>query len=250
MTGTCLILGVTSDLGRHCAHAWREAGWRVIGTHRAEADGDRIPEGIETLVLNLASSEDLARCLELLPSCPELTISCAATYPEPETDALSLAELQNVFSVNALSAYALMRALLQRREPSQRAAFVLLGTTAMFNADLGSGVYAASKAALRVLCAALADECRGTQAAAMYLVLGHLANERKLNEIAGIAERHGVPVEEVRRRFLRKAEPGAMVDDFIGFDLCVNAIRYLSEIGPMGNGTVLRLDGGASGTLV
>ena len=155
-----------------------------------------------------------------------------------------------MFAVNALTPYLFVRELLQRADPDRHSAFVFLATSAMFNANKASGVYAASKAAVRVLCAALADECRGTNTSVSCLVLGHIANQRKLNELSALAKRHKADLSDMRKRFLRKAEPNAVIDDFIGFNLCVDAIAHLANIGPLGNGTLMRLDGGASGTLV
>ena len=60
---TVLITGCSSGIGLDAAHHMRARGWRVIATCRKEADIQaRRDEGFETLHLELADEDSVARC--------------------------------------------------------------------------------------------------------------------------------------------------------------------------------------------
>ena len=245
-----LIFGVTSELGQHCARVWLAEGWRVTGTsRRAEVDLPAL-EGVELQQLDFNDQADVERWVGTLDDCPDLVLFAAADYPEGDADGISLSDASRVFSVNALAPFWLSMQLLGKKSPEQFSCFIFCGTCAMYNADRGSGVYGASKAALRVLSATVADYCAGANAAAADLILGHLKNQWKLDQMAALAEKFEVPQQEVTNRYLKKSEPNIKVDHFIDFAHCERAIRYIYETGASANGMSLRLDGGAAGSYI
>ncbi len=243
-----LIFGVTSELGQYCAQAWQKEGWRVTGTSRNKESDLKSLEGVLIHQVDFSQSADVERWVSEMDECPDLVVFAPAEYSNEDPSEMSLADFSRIFSVNALSPFWLSLQLLKKKAASRFACFIFIGSCAMYNADRGSAVYGASKAALKVLSAGVADFCAGQNAAAADLILGHLKNQWKLDQIAALAEKYQVSIEEVRLRYLTKSEPNIKLDHFIEFSACSRAIQYIYETGSSANGMALRLDGGAAGS--
>jgi NAD(P)-dependent dehydrogenase (short-subunit alcohol dehydrogenase family) len=174
----------------------------------------------------------------------------AAVVAPPEPATLSLAELDAVFRINALAPYRLSTLLLDLPRDDRPVMVVCVLSEAMFHADERSGVYAASKAALRVLAGSLAASCRGTGAAVVSLVLGPLATPSWMGQIDRLAEEREQDPGEFARQVLKRLHPGLAIEDFIDLEACCRAVAHMFELGPVANGMVYRLDGGSAGTLI
>jgi hypothetical protein len=82
------------------------------------------------------------------------------------------------------------------------------------------------------------------------LLLGPLADERKLHELSEIARRRGTSTAEVTKAFLRKANPSYVTDSLIDLDACFRSVEYIAGLGRSANGMVCRVDGGSAGSLI
>lgn len=247
----CLITGATSGLGLHSVGSLARAGWRVIATGRQSATSVQLPGGVSYIEADLSDENAVIQLADGMNSCPDLVVHCAVAYPNPElADNARFDGLSQLFRVNAFAPFLLSNELLVKKKPDQFSCFVFVNSEAIFSADTRSGPYAASKAALRILASAFADRCRGQNAASTTLLLGPLANPKKIEELSAIAERRSSSVAEITKLFLRKSNPRLVIDNLLDFDACAKSISYLADLGPMANGMVLRLDGGSAGSLI
>lgn len=243
------MTGVGGGLGSHLAGYLIDRGWQVTGVGRTAAGAESVPSRVRYVEADLATDEGVAGIAGRFATTPDLVVHAATVYPR-EPDRLSPAELDGVFRVNALAPYRLSKLLLDLQREDRPVTVVCINSEAMFHADEASGVYAASKAALRVLTASLAASCRGRDAAAVSLVLGPLATPSRRAEIDRLAQRHGRDPAELTRSLLKKSNPDLVIDDFIDLDACCRVIEHVSGLGPVANGVVYRLDGGSAGTLI
>lgn len=277
-SGTALVTGAGGGLGGYLARRLAEDGWAVTGVLRpagppadgapAEpASGDQRapgdapasgaepasaevpPPGVTLVRADLATDAGLAALLAACPVPPRLLVHCAVSYPTAVAD-LAPADLDAVFRVNAVAPYELSRRLLARTDADTPMTVVCVNSEAMYRADDRSGVYGASKAALRVLTTALAAGCRGTGNAVASLVLGPLATPRRMAELAGLAVKHGRAVPELAALALRKTNPDLVLTHFIELESCHRSVTYVAGLGPTANGMVCRLDGGSAGSLI
>jgi NAD(P)-dependent dehydrogenase (short-subunit alcohol dehydrogenase family) len=246
--GECIVTGVTSGLGAHAATILAQEGWHVTGIGRKPPTHENVPGGIAYVQADLANEDDLVALPSRIGACPHLFIHCAVSYPSAHDR--KVGTIENVFRVNAFAPYQLTLDFLALKPEAQFASFVVVNSEAMFNADGQSGIYGASKAALRVLTSAMAHGCRGRNASVSTLLLGPLANDQKKREIEQIAQRKGVSPQEITRLFLRKSNSNLVIDDLIGFEACLACIRCIYELGVTANGMMCRLDGGAGGSLI
>jgi short-subunit dehydrogenase len=244
----CVVTGVTRGLGAHAATVLAREGWQVTGIGRKPPEHPDVPAGIAYVQADLSNVDNLAALPARIGACPDLFIHCAVTYAG--VGAAGPAPIEEIFRVNAIAPYQLTLDFLKLKPKEQFASVIVVNSEAMFNADEKSGVYGASKAALKVLTSALAHGCRGQHVSVSTLLLGPLANEQKRQEIENLARRKAVSPQELTRLFLRKSNPNLVLSDFIEFDTCLTCIRCIHELGVAANGMVCRLDGGAAGSLI
>ncbi|MEU1513187.1 SDR family oxidoreductase [Streptomyces sp. NPDC005811] len=239
-----LVIGGSRGVGARLATRLSEHGWAVTATGRRQRSDTGFPDGVKYKRLDLAADTAVKESAELLRSLrPRLVVHNAAIYPTAEPD---LAECETVFRVNALVPHQVLADYL----PGADCTCVLVNSDSIYHANRTSGVYAASKAALRVLASALADRCRGSRACVATLLLGPLADDRKAEQFEQIAQMRQLPPEEVAKAFLRRSNPSYVVDSLVDLDACVRSVEYLVDLGTQANGMLCRLDGGSAGSLL
>lgn len=239
-----LITGATSGLGAYTATKHVSRGGLVVAVGRKPPDDPTVPSGVDYIQADLAAPGAPERIVARLTRRPTLILHCAVSYPSADSD------LETLFQINTFAPFRLTRAVLAKPCDADApvCSVVTVNSEAISNADAVSGPYAASKAALRVMTAALAHEARESNAAVATLLLGPLANPSKREELARIAARKGLEVAAVTRLFLRKSNPNLVIDDLLGFEQCLVCIDAIKALGRAANGMVCRLDGGAGGS--
>lgn len=243
------VTGVSRGLGAHLARHLAADGWEVAGVSRS---GPRDEEPFRHVAHDLARSdgvEDLVHIAVGEQGCPDLVVLNAVTYPDADA-ADPVAEAERVMRVNALVPYLFGQALLRTIDATRPTTVVVLNSESMFHADATSGVYPASKAALRVLTTSLAAQARESASCVATLLLGPLANEEKVRDLRKVATSRNVTEEDITRTFLRRSNPDLVIDRLIDFDVCARTVQHLAGLGHVGNGTVCRIDGGSAGSLV
>jgi 3-oxoacyl-[acyl-carrier protein] reductase len=245
-----LVTGASAGLGRHLAQGLAAKGWSVTGIGGRAAGRDTAGD-FTYLQADLSNLDTIDAMTAALGQSPDLVVHCAASYPDPAAMAAAgPAGLESMFRVNALAPYLLTRKLLTARPADVFCCTVVVNSEAIFAADKNSAPYAATKAALRVLTAGLADECRGANASVATLLLGPLASPGKLASIRALASKRGVREDEITRTFLDRSNPNLVIDQLIDYDACLRSVEYLADLGPIANGMLCRLDGGSAGSLI
>lgn len=248
---SCLVTGATSGLGHYCATVLAESGWSVTATGRRPQSEADLPEAVRYVSVDLSSESAVLELAGEFETCPDMVVHSGVLYPPSDHDGNpDYATMSRIFQVNAFAPIRLSEALLKSKPQDRCVSFVFINSEAMFAADGHAGPYAASKAALRVLTASFAHRCRDQNAKASTLLLGPLGNYKKQQELAAIAQKRGVPTEEITRIFLRKSNPNLVIDALIDFNECLRSVLYIESLGTVANGMVCRLDGGSAGSLI
>jgi NAD(P)-dependent dehydrogenase (short-subunit alcohol dehydrogenase family) len=246
-----LVTGVSRGLGRYLASRLVEDGWNVLGVARSPRSATVPGPGIDYLQADLSSDGAAAQIVDWCQECPDLVVNNAALYPSH--DVVSAPELHGaeaVFRVNALMPYLLTLGLLSRQAEGRFCSVVVVNSEVIYHADRESGLYAASKAASRVLATSLAGACRTRNASVATLLLGPLADEKKLSELRTLAARRNVPEAQIIEVFLRKSNPDLVIRQLIDYDGCFQSLKYIVGLGAVANGMLCRLDGGSAGSLL
>ncbi|WP_375790682.1 SDR family NAD(P)-dependent oxidoreductase [Bradyrhizobium sp. vgs-9] len=242
-----MIIGASTGLGRHIAATLAQQCWNVCGIGRRA--GRSADLGFDYVRADLADWTDIARLkARLAAEPPDLVVFNAAVYAAAASGQEAPEELEALFRVNAIAPYALLYEYVAGASASLRTC-VIVNSDAIFHANLQSGVYAASKAALRVLTATLAHAAKSSNAAAATLLLGPLADDRKRAEFSRIAERRGIAEAQVVKTFLERSNPAFVIDALLPYDACTESVKHIVALGRAANGMVCKLDGGSSGSL-
>jgi len=245
-----VVLGASTGLGAHVARRLAAEGWTVTGTARRPRSATDLPDEVRYLSSDLADDEDLRSLgVHLQQIDPDLVVHSAVTYGDRTATRRSVADLEAMFRVNAVAPFVALRDHLAGLPAERACSCVIVNSDAMYHANDTSAEYAATKAALLVMTAGLAATCRGRRSSVSTLVLGPLADPAKLAEIEAIAERKGIPAEEVVRLFLARSNPSLMITELIDLEACVRSVLHIASLGSTANGMVVKLDGGSSGSL-
>jgi len=244
------ITGTSQGLGAFLATRLAEDGWKVTGLGRRPRTESSAAQAIDYIQADLSLPETVEELPALIGETPDLIVHSAVVYPSREISVPGWADLEGAFRVNALVPYRLTLDLLADKPQDHFTSCVVVNSEAICHADRQSGVYAASKAALRVLTTALAESCRSHNASVSTLLLGPLADPAKVADLRGIAERRGVSEAEITRLFLRKSNPDLVIESLIDFESCYRSVMYIADLGPVANGMMCRLDGGSAGSLI
>jgi short-subunit dehydrogenase len=243
-----LIVGASVGLGRHVATGMAKSGWEVCGVGRRDTRAEN--PGYDYIRADLANWSDIEKLKQRMASdVPDLVVYNAALYAKASPGQETPDELEALFRVNAIAPYVMLYDYLNSAKKDLRTC-VVVNSDAIYHASLQSGVYAATKAALRVFTTALAQAAKSKNAAAATLLLGPLADERKLNEFRKIAEKQNLETKDVARIFLQRSNPSFVVDALLEFELVLQSIHYIVSLGRAANGMMCKLDGGSSGSLV
>jgi len=248
-TKTVLILGVSKGLGALTAVRLLESGWDVTGVSRSNPQEVRLPEKVRYLQADLSSIQDVAGLPERIGPCPDLILHNAVRYSDGGGVSMAIGEIEEVFRVNAIAPYHLMRGILQQKPAEKFCSCVIVNSEVIFHSDSKSGVYGASKAALRIFTSSLADWARTANASVSTLLLGPMA-DFKADDLRRISDRTGKSLDEVHRIFLKKSNPDLVIERLIEYEEAYRCVLQLAELGKSANGSMFRLDGGSAGSLI
>lgn len=248
---SAIVIGASQGLGRYLATRLAEQGWEVTGTGRRFLEDVANVLSFEYVQADLSDAATLNLLSRLFAEKrPDLIVHNAVIYGELQKPGPTLNELEMIFRVNTLLPYRLLLEYLSTVPQDGFTSCIVVNSDSIYHANQHSGVYAASKAALRVLTTALADFCQSRNASVSTLLLGPLADQKKIDEFRRIAERKGVSEEEIMRVFLRRSNPSLVIDSLIDFEPCFQSVQYIANLGRVANGMLCKLDGGSSGSLV
>jgi 3-oxoacyl-[acyl-carrier protein] reductase len=150
---TALVTGASSGIGRGIAQALLHQGMRVSAQHRTQLS----PPGTFPVQADLGSERG---CVEAVRAAQEklgsidLLVHSAGIYNAGPIASISAAALEEMFRVNAFSAFYLVRELL----PLGLRNVVFIGSTAGQRGEPGHSHYAASKGAVQSMMMSIAVE--------------------------------------------------------------------------------------------
>lgn len=250
-TKRAVIIGATRGLGAYLASRLAEYGWDVTATGRRPAQKVELAPGLAYVEADLSDPASLDLLLQQLHEMtPSLIVHNAVTYGDMGKSSPHLSDLEALFRVNTLIPYLVLLRYLSTVPKDRFCSCIVVNSDSIYHANKTSGVYAASKAALRILTAALADECRSGNASVSTMLLGPLADPRKVGDFRRIAEQRAVTEADIVRAFLRRSNPSFVIDELIDFESCFQTVQYIAGLGRVANGLLCKLDGGSSGSLV
>ena len=246
-----IIIGASHGWGAHLATRLVEEGWDVTAVGRRpkpDLSGTEPPRYLQADVSTPEGRETVAR--ELREQSPALVVYNAVSYGPRDATLPSLEELEATFRVNALVPYHLLLDHFAQRPTEEFCTCVVTNSDSIYHANRYSGIYAASKAALRVLTTALASACQSRNAAVATLLLGPLADEENFEKLREVADRTGADLNVVTRRFLARSNQAYVIESFLAYESCVKSVLTIASLGRDANGMLCKLDGGSSGSLV
>ena len=187
-----LVTGASQGLGAHLATFLAKDGWHVVGVGRRPHAQAQLSADVEYLQADLSSAEVIGALVGRLGEVPDLVVHNAVAYPDQSAGRPGLDAIETAMRVNAFAPYQLTLDILAAKPAERFCSVVVVNSESIYHAEANSAVYAASKAALRVLTGGLAAACRSANAAVSTLLLGPLADAKKTEEIRRIAEKRGV----------------------------------------------------------
>ena len=148
-----LITGCSSGIGYDAAKTLQERGWRVFASCRSQKDVDRLnAEGLNSLVLDLASSESVGRAVEsvLEQTGGELgAVFNNGAFASPGlVEDLSREALQDIFNTNVFGQIELTNLLLPTMRRQGHGRVVMCSSVLGFAYATFRGAYISSKYAL------------------------------------------------------------------------------------------------------
>jgi 3-oxoacyl-[acyl-carrier protein] reductase len=164
-----LVTGASSGIGLGIAESLLRQGMRVGVHYRATGESEeraqglvaRFPHTAVALKANLATEDGCNRLAErTLAAFPELSVlvhSAGIWNPGP-IERITAEQLEEIFRVNAFSAFYLLRELTSALRGSGHGSVVFIGSTAGQRGEAGHSHYAASKGAVHSLALSLAVE--------------------------------------------------------------------------------------------
>jgi serine 3-dehydrogenase len=169
MEKTAFISGVTSGIGRSCAHRFAREGWRVVGTGRRRERLDRLAaelgDAFLPLELDMRDGTAIEAAVDALPEGfgdVELLINNAGLAPplEPLQDA-GLDPSLEAIETNVTGLVVLTRRLLPALV-ARRGAIVNMSSVAATYPYRGGAVYGGTKAFVRQFSLDLRSDLHGT----------------------------------------------------------------------------------------
>jgi 3-oxoacyl-[acyl-carrier protein] reductase len=146
---TALVTGASSGIGLGIAQALLKQGARVVAQHHRNPP----PPGTAGVQADLGTEEGCVQAARAADKV-DLLVHSAGIYNDGPIGKLKASTLEEMFRVNAFSAFYLVRELL----PRGLRTVVLIGSTAGQRGEAGHSHYAASKGALQSFAMSIAVE--------------------------------------------------------------------------------------------
>jgi len=151
VSGSALVTGASSGIGLASAVRLANAGWRVFGGVRTEADAIALRlRGIEPLELDVTDSSQIAAAADAIGSELHGLVDNAGIAVAAPLELVPLDELRRQLEVNVVAQIAVLQAVLPALRRA-RGRVVLMGSIGGRSALPFLGPYAASKHALEAL---------------------------------------------------------------------------------------------------
>jgi NAD(P)-dependent dehydrogenase (short-subunit alcohol dehydrogenase family) len=212
-TGTILITGCSSGIGRHAAHGMRARGWRVFATARADADvAQLVEEGFEAFRLDYADATSIAATVDAVLAASSGTLDALFNnggYAQPGAiEDLDTALFRAQFEANVFGWHDLTRRVIPAMRRQGHGRIVFNSSVLGFVAARFRGAYVASKHAIEGYADTLRIELRGSGIDVVIIEPGPIVSRFRTTaighsegvDIAGSVHREAYQRDLARRR--------------------------------------------------
>lgn len=162
MTKTAVVTGAASGIGRNIVEELVSEGWQVWAldiNQEGLAELVRVwPQQIHAMICDMANPEDVIKSVDLIAQqCRGVhaLICSAGVVRIGALDSLSVEAVQSAFDINTIGPWLTIRELVPLLKlagsPDDPSRVVLIGSISGIRPKVGSGIYAAAKAALHVV---------------------------------------------------------------------------------------------------
>lgn len=181
-----LITGCSTGIGRHCAGALKDHGWRVFAAARKPEDVARLEaEGFEALLLDYADHATISACVEDVKKRTDGKLTAlfnnGAYGQSGAVEDLPVEALREQFEVNVLGWHELVLQVLPMMRAQGSGRIVQNSSVLGLIALKWRGAYIASKVAVEALSDTLRLELRGTDIHVITLNPGPIDSEFAAN---------------------------------------------------------------------
>ena len=155
MSHTAVVTGASRGIGAACAAALAGAGYHVVSVARSEGE-------YRCDLTDPVAWEATAKRILAERGVPEVVVNNAGGYFVKPLAETTVAEFQQMLTLNLTAAFAVARSFLPAMLAAGRGSFISIGSVADHNGFAENSAYAASKYGLRGLHETLCDEHRGS----------------------------------------------------------------------------------------
>ena len=148
-----VITGTSRGIGETAARAFLDSGAHVIGISRSGSSIQH--DEYEDVVLDITNTKELTNFIEKVGNV-DVWLNNAGIYPQSKLEDVSEEEVRNTIETNFIVPTLASKYLIQHL--NEGGSIINIGSFASSIPSVGSGVYAASKAALKLVTRSMAAE--------------------------------------------------------------------------------------------
>ena len=252
------ISGSTSGIGFTTARILLEEGMKVyINGRKEETVNTAVTELKNTtesnevygIVADFRNPEEVMRLLQELPEI-DVLVNNVGIYNSQTFFETTSKQWEEQFQVNLMSGVSLSNHCLQKMLCKKWGRIIFISSECAYLVPNDMISYSATKAAIHALSRGLSQLTRGTGVTVNTVVPGSTLSEGAKHFIADKAVKEGSNPKTVERDFFRKERTQSLLERFASTDEVATTIAYLcSPLSSATNGTVIKVDGGSTGSV-
>ncbi len=215
-----LVTGASRGIGRAIAEHLLSRGARVVGIGRDFSTWTGRPDGLETLVIDLALIDELPERLKAVATrFPDIDgiVCCAGMGRFGSLEEFSYQQIREMIDVNLVQHLYVTRTFLPLLKRKRHGDLILMGSEAALAGGPKGAVYSAAKFALRGFAQSLRRECANSHVRVCLINPGMVATEfyADLDFRPGAEEENFIRPQEVAdaAALVLGARPGMVFDE-------------------------------------
>lgn len=248
-----IISGSTAGIGFGIAEGLAEAGAEVVLTGRTRERVDQavarlqqaVPDAaIAGVAADLGSAQGCEALTEAHPNADILVNNVGIFEPKPFFD-IPDEDWERFFQVNVMSAVRLSRHYAPGMKDRGWGRILFLSSESALNIPTEMVHYGMTKTAVQSISRGLAKTLAGTGVTVNAVLPGPTRSEGVSKMMEKIAEKQGISVEEVEKRFIRENRPSSIIQRVAEIREVANMAVYLaSPQASATTGAAMRVEGG------
>jgi NAD(P)-dependent dehydrogenase (short-subunit alcohol dehydrogenase family) len=254
-----LITGSTSGIGFAAAEGFAREGAAVIvngrDKDRTEQACSRLQDAVpgasvRAIAADVGTVPGIERLIDLAPDVDVLVNNAGIFFPKPFAD-ITEEDWQHIFEVNVMSGVRLCRHHLARMLARDEGRIIFVSSESAVQVAVDMLHYSMTKVAQLSLSRGLAELTQGTGVTVNTVLAGPTRTEGLSAYLEFLAEKHGVPVQEVDKLVFSTGRPSSLLQRYAKPSEIANMINYIaSPRAAATNGAALRAEGGVLRSIV